>query len=311
MAPCSMTFRNSRTLPGQGWRLKRLHGLARHLGDLLAHARGEFLEEGPDQHRDVLGPLAQRRHADGKHVEPVVEIFPEAPVAQILGQVTVGGRDDSDVHVDGFGAAQSLELAFLQDAQQLGLHFERQLANLIQEDRGTVRDLETSDLSRQRPGERALLAAEEFAFHQGRGERGAVDFDHQVPLARAEAMDGLGDEFLARACFAADEHRRIRGRDLLDLAEHLPDGAAAADDLAVSLGDLDLRLQVIAFGLEPLPEPLVLGHRLPQGLVGHLSGQRVGKDLGDHGQTSDDLSWPRALLAHGVKGQCAKKLPAG
>src|SRR5512137_950624 len=162
--------------PGVG--LKRLHGLARHLGDLLAHPRGEFLEKSPDQHRDVLGPLTERRHADGKYVESVVEIFPEAPGAQILSQVTVGGRDDADVHLDGVGAAQALELAFLQDAQQLGLHVERQLANLIEEDRRTVRYLETSDLSRECPGEGALLAAEEFAFHQGRGERGAVDFDH-------------------------------------------------------------------------------------------------------------------------------------
>ena len=77
--------------------------------------------------RDVLlllPPLSQWWQVDRHHIQPVVEILPEAAVAQILGQVAVGGGDDSDVYADGFGAAQSLQLAFLQDAQQLGLHFE-------------------------------------------------------------------------------------------------------------------------------------------------------------------------------------------
>ena len=122
-------------------------------------------------------------------------------------------------------------------------------------------------------------------------------------------MDGLGDEFLARACFAADEHGGIGGGDLLDLAEHLPDGAAPANDLSVGCRHLDLRLQVVAFRLEPLPEPLVFGHRLAQGLVGHLSGQRVGKDLGDHSETIDDLFGQRRSSRTVLKVTAPKSCP--
>ena len=47
-------------------------------------------------------------------------------------------------------------------------------------------------------------------------------------------MDGLGNEFLAGAGLAMDEHRGIHGRDLLHQAKDLPDGGALPDDLVLA-----------------------------------------------------------------------------
>ena len=78
------------------------------------------------------------------------------------------------------GLPEPLELARLQHAQQLRLHIERQLADLVEEEGRAVRDLEAADLARQGPGEGALLAAEQLALHEPGRQRGAVDLDHHV-----------------------------------------------------------------------------------------------------------------------------------
>ena len=88
-----------------------------------------------------------------------------------------------------------------------------------------------------------------------------------VVPARAQPVDGLGDELLAGAGLAAHEHRGVRGRDLLDQAEDLPDGGALPDELDVRLDHLDLGLQVVALRLEPVLQSLDLDVGLAQALL--------------------------------------------
>src|SRR6202008_933278 len=78
-------------------------------------------------------------------------------------------------------------------------------------------------------GEGALLVAEELALEQRVGQRGAVDGDERLAPARGEVVDGLGDELLAGAALALDEHgARDRGH-LLDLDQHFLDRRALTD----------------------------------------------------------------------------------
>ena len=50
--------------------------------------------------------------------------------------------------LDGAVAAQPLELPLLQNAQQLGLQLQRNIADLVQEQRAVVRQFEAPDLLR-------------------------------------------------------------------------------------------------------------------------------------------------------------------
>ena len=95
-------------------------------------------------------------------------------------------------------------------------------------------------------------------------------------------MDGRGDQFLAGPRFAADQHGRVGGRDLMDAQIHLAHGVRVADEI---LRPKPL-LQVVA-------EPQVLGLQglLPGGL------QPPGVDVeGDH--AGHDLQKPRLLPQH-------------
>ena len=65
-------------------------------------------------------------------------------------QVAVRGGDEPHVDADRLDAADALELALLQRAQELHLHLDRDLADLVEEERAAVGELEAARL-RGRP----------------------------------------------------------------------------------------------------------------------------------------------------------------
>ena len=73
------------------------------------------------QHRDVGRPLAQRRQVQVDHVQPEPEIFAEAAGSNLGLEVAIAGREQADVDLDRRRAAQPIDLALLDGAQQLGL----------------------------------------------------------------------------------------------------------------------------------------------------------------------------------------------
>ena len=77
--------------------------------------------------------------------------------------------------------------------------------------------LELADLLLGRAGERAFLVAEQLAFQKRLGDGGAVEADERPFAALAGKVDGAGDQLLAGAAFAADQHRRVGRRDPADL----------------------------------------------------------------------------------------------
>ena len=93
--------------------------------------------------------------------------------------------------------------------------------------------LELADHPLGRAGERALLVAEQFAFEQRFGERGAVEADERAVAPRAGLVDRPGDQFLADAALAANEHRRLRLAHAHDLRLDLLSAVALADEFAL------------------------------------------------------------------------------
>ena len=92
-----------------------------------------------DEQRDLLAPLAQRRDVQPDDVEAVEEVLAEAAVGDQRVEVGVGGGDDADVDAMGPGLAERMDLARLEEAQQLGLHVEADVADLVEEQRAAAR----------------------------------------------------------------------------------------------------------------------------------------------------------------------------
>src|SRR4030095_9364366 len=129
----------------------------------------------------VFDTLTKRGNGDRKHVQTIEQVFAKRTFPDSLVEVPMRGRDDPHIDVNAPRAAEPLDLSLLEDANKLDLHIRRQLADLVEEDRRVVGQLEAADLTRERPGERSLLTPEQLALHQGARDRGAVHAHHNAP----------------------------------------------------------------------------------------------------------------------------------
>ena len=133
-------------------------------------------------------------------------------------------------------AADALDLALLDRAQQLGLQVEPQIADLVEEQRAAVGQLELADALLQRAGERALLVAEQRALDQLARNRGEVDGDERRRRAFADsrcssrASSSLPVPLSPRISTVADSFATLCTR----LEHVLERGARAGDELAVA-----------------------------------------------------------------------------
>ena len=240
--------------------------------------------------RDLVAPLAQRRHGDLDDLEPVVEILAELAPQHHLLEIAVGRRDHPDVDVDVLVAAELGELRVLEDVEQLGLQRRFHLADLVEEDGAGVGLFELADARRGGAGEGALLVAEQLAFEQLTRQRGAVHLDERPVLARRTLVDGARHELLADAALAADEHGDVAVRHLLDHpGDRLHLGAVAPEQerpvlvvaqLPPQLGDLRHQLGLLDLLLDSDVE---LDFSQPFGVVGldHVVGGAEAERLDD------------------------------
>src|SRR6516165_6544598 len=174
-----------------------------------------------DERWDVSCPLAQRRQADRRYIDAVVQVLPKQALPNQLPQIVVGRGDDPDIGADRYAAADGRELALLKHAQEPGLGVDRHVADLVEKQRAALRLLEPPHASRGSPGERAFLMAEQLALDQLARNRGHVDSDERAALAPAEIVQSARYQLLASAAFAHDRHREVRphqpGEDAINL----------------------------------------------------------------------------------------------
>ena len=137
------------------------------------------------QQRDVLAPVAQRRHSDRHDVEPIEQILAEPAAADLGGELAIGRGDDPDIDLDPARPADPLERLLLQHAHDLALGFERHVGDLVEEQGAAMRALEGADLARRAVD--AGLGAEQLDLQPLRPHRRAIDRDER-PLGPARAQ---------------------------------------------------------------------------------------------------------------------------
>src|SRR5262249_43045962 len=148
-----------------------------------------------------------------------VEIGTKALRLHFGAQALVGGGDDAHVDLVVVRAADALDLATLEHAQDLRLQIERELADLVEEDRAARCGFEGALARSDRAGEGAALVTEELAFEKLRGNRAAVDDDERPVAPHALAVDRLRRRFFSGARFTFDEHGRVARRSALEKLE--------------------------------------------------------------------------------------------
>ena len=232
------------------------------------------LQEVVGEQQHVGLPLAQRRDEDREDVEAVEQVLAEAALLDRPLEILVGRGNQPDVGLQRLVAAEALELPLLQDAQQLDLRRQLHVANLVEEQRPSLGQFEPPLLAGVGAGERPLLVAEQLGFDQRIRQRAAADLHERLLGPRRVVVDRAGDQLLAGAGLAAQQHGRVGPRDLRDLLVDALHRAAVADDAGevVALAQLLLEMGVL------VDEALVLRRHQPldlEGLADHRGDQAV------------------------------------
>src|SRR3954453_11923143 len=97
---------------------------------------------------------------DGKDIQPVEKIRAEGARGNRGRQVTIAGRNHPNIHGNRATASHPLDLTLLKDAQQRNLRIHRNLADLVEEDRARMRELEPSAALLDGTGEGAFFVSE-------------------------------------------------------------------------------------------------------------------------------------------------------
>jgi hypothetical protein len=198
--------------------------------------------------RDVVTPLAQGGDVDRDHRQAEVQIFAELPALDLFFQVALGSGHDAGVGAQRLVAAHPPELVALDHPQQLGLHVDRKLADLVQEHRALAGGLEGALAGGHGAGEGATLVAEQLALDQVVADRAAVN-DHEGRAGPpALLVNAAGQDVFAGAGLALEQHRRVGGGDVLEHAEqraHRQAGAQRFAELALLAGQ---NVRAVGFG---------------------------------------------------------------
>ncbi len=160
-------------------------------------------QERRDQEPEVLSPFPQGRQAEGEAGDARVQVGAEALRRHGILQVLVGGRDHAQVDSRRLARTHRQDFAFLHRAKQRGLGGQRQIADLVQEQRAAIRRAYQPGPALHRPGECPPAVAEQLALHQGGSDGRAVDGDESAPPA-GELVERPGHDLFPSAGLTAD-----------------------------------------------------------------------------------------------------------
>src|SRR5882724_10227446 len=152
-------------------------------------------QEMPQQVRNVLAPCTQWRNGQRQHMEAIKQVFAEVSGLYAIEQLTVGGRNNTNIDFDRLAAPDRLDLAFLQGAQQFHLCRKRQLADLVEKQRSAGGFHKFAGMLFGGAGEGALFVAEQDGLNKVIGNSAAVHRDERFAAAVAGAMDGARNQF--------------------------------------------------------------------------------------------------------------------
>ncbi len=174
-----------------------------------------------DEQRDVLGSVAERRDHHLDPVDSVEEVLAEPPRRHLPLEVAIRGADETEVGPSLAGRPDPVEGPRVEHAEELRLDLGRHLSDLVEEERPPVRDLDEPRLLVAGPGEGPALEAEQLALEQARRHRRAVEVHETLVRPGRQTVHVLGQQLLAHAALAFDQHRCARRRHHLDRLQDL------------------------------------------------------------------------------------------
>src|SRR5438270_10581018 len=121
------------------------------------------------------------------------KVLAKAALLYLLFQFAVRSHNYPNIDLDGLVSTNALHFALLKYAQQLGLHGQRHVADLVQKECALMCLLKFSDMPRRRSGKRSFLMPKQFRLNQLRRNGGAVERNVGPVAPTALFVDGARD----------------------------------------------------------------------------------------------------------------------
>jgi len=141
----------------------------------------------------IVAPLTERRDVAVQHRKTEVEILAKQTSRHVFRYGPVGRGDDPHVEAGVLRVAQSAHLARFQKPEQMSLHRERDVTDLVEKKRATMRPLDDARLVADGASERPLPMAEELGLEQRIGDTGAVQRHQWMVPSPARPVNSLRD----------------------------------------------------------------------------------------------------------------------
>src|ERR1700733_13512252 len=126
-----------------------------------------------DEQRDVLSAIAQRRQHDGKYMHAMVQVLPKRTRTYQRIEIAMRCHQHAHIYRNRLAATNALHLTLFENPQQLSLHREWHITDLVEKQSPAMRLLELSRVPLPRPGERSLLVPKQLRLNQLRRNRRA------------------------------------------------------------------------------------------------------------------------------------------
>ena len=195
--------------PGVGGQLS--HRLVARLDNPFTGASAAQLQERGHEQGNILTPLAKRRDFDPGHAYAVEQIGAEIPLLHLLAQIAVCGRQHAHVDFSRLRFAEPGDFSFLQDSEEVRLHVQGNVSNLVEKERPFLGGFEHSLVIGNRSCERPPPMSEELARQQRIREAGAVHGEERPLRPGARFVNGACHELLARSRLTFHQYGRVHG----------------------------------------------------------------------------------------------------
>ncbi|MNP11419.1 hypothetical protein D3C76_1036040 [compost metagenome] len=163
----------------------------------------EFFQDRFAERRHVVEPLAQGRYLNRQDIQAVIQVGSKLTPGHGCGKVGGGGGNHPHIALHHIVGTHRFVFLFLQHPQQFALQGQGHVADLIEEQRTALGNLQFARPPLALgPGESARRGAEKLGFEQGFGDCGTVDADKRLVRPRRGGMNGVGQQFFAGAGFA-------------------------------------------------------------------------------------------------------------
>src|SRR5262249_25723287 len=145
-------------------------------------------------------------------------------------EVTIGRGDETQIDAPGRRGPERADLAILYYSEQLCLQREREILDLVEEERAAVGQTQRAWPILDGAGERGAGMPEELALGQRLRDGGAVDRHERRCRPPSEGVDGARDDLLPGAGLALDQDVCVGARSGTDERAHLLHGVALPDE---------------------------------------------------------------------------------